>query len=667
MESSKSDSGLFGSTTMLQTTPIKTWGADSIDGSTITGGNSSNIDDVEKELQDIEKMTKAVVLNQKLRTLLLKEEDKTGLEGFESKGPWSEAQALIQPSLSGYRILGKTLRKNPRLPETYGAKAPLERVVPPEVLKARGGVELPKMHGFHEVGGRTGRYEKFLRAPTNIELNERKKGYASTGFSHHETYEYAYIKVMRPLLKGNALEKRKIRIQNKHIHNRLTKCIRSTGYGTWEKKRPTFTFEIEEEKRRRPAEAALMEADQRYAKVTRKLEKMLLSWDRLPKDLAKEMEAVHSLYMEAKAKNHPGAMTSLGRMYWYGEGVTDDRELAKKLWTEASKMHWAEADLYLTIVAKEDEVTKSSSIHNHLDDQDSDNTQKTTTLTFTLERAKDLIDADRGGTSDPFAIVELVDATTGKSLPRIRKLKTKTVTRSLNPVWEEHQTWREIYEDPSKLALSILVFDADTLTCELLGGVTIPLKQGMNSEQWYALSNVEGRELLKNEVAFRKDAKGAILLRLKTELKARKVVDYKATVTKLEEEAGQGHAGAQCALAFELWQRAYDGVRHGIPASGETGSIDYQRAYNLWLSAAKAGEPVAQRMVGHICSHYGDEGQAVMWFVRAARQNDEASRAELERRFGDGKMEVRGKLYPNPSTIDQASGFLASTWSVNSG
>ena len=60
---------------------------------------------------------------------------------------------------------------------------------------------------------------------------------------------------------------------------------------------------------------------------------MLLSWDRLPKDLAKEMEAVHSLYMEAKAKNHPGAMTSLGRMYWYGEGVTDDRELAKKLWT----------------------------------------------------------------------------------------------------------------------------------------------------------------------------------------------------------------------------------------------------------------------------------------------------------------------------------------------
>ena len=189
------------------------------------------------------------------------------------------------------------------------------------------------MHGFHKVGGRTGRYEKFLRAPTNIELNERKKGYASTGFSHHETYEYAYIKVMRPLLKGNALEKRKIRIQNKHIHNRLTKCIRSTGYGTWEKKRPTFTFEIEEEKRRRPAEAALMEADQRYAKVTRKLEKMLLSWDRLPKDLAKEMEAVHSLYMEAKAKNHPGAMTSLGRMYWYGEGVTDDRELAKKLWT----------------------------------------------------------------------------------------------------------------------------------------------------------------------------------------------------------------------------------------------------------------------------------------------------------------------------------------------
>ena len=87
----------------------------------------------------------------------------------------------------------------------------------------------------------------------------------------------------------------------------------------------------------------------------------------------------------------------------------------------------------------------------------------------------------------------------------------------------------------------------------------------------------------------------------------------------------------------------------------------------LWFAAAKAGEPTAQRMVAYICDHYGDRGQAVVWLTRSARQGDEESQLELDKRFGDGKMEKGAKLYPNPTTTDRGSGFLASTWSVNSG
>jgi TPR repeat protein len=690
MNASESAPGLFGSTISFQTTPIKALAVDSSNfdaASSVTGDRSAannNVDDVEKDLLDTDKMAEAVRLNQKLRAILLDEEDRQGLEGFDDRGDWSHTQAMLRPSSVGYRTLGKTLAANPRLPRTYDAKPPPERTLPLDELKARGGLDLPRVHGFHLVGGKSGRYEKYLRAPTNIELNERKKRYSSTGFSHHETYEYAYIKVMRPLLKGNALEKRKVRIQNKHIHHRLTKCIRSTGYGTWEKKRPTFTFEIEEEKRKRPAVLALNEANEKYAKVTAKVERRLLSWDRLPRELTKEMEAVHSLYMEAKKKGHPGASTSLGRMYWYGEGVAEDRQMARGLWNQASELGWAEADLYLTVVANDPAVLALEKKQAAANDEaasigagssttggggasDSGSTQLTTTLTFTLERARDLVDADRGGTSDPFAILELVDRATGQPLPRPRKLKTKTITRSLDPEWEEHMTWADIFEDPGTLALSVLVFDADTLTCELLGGVTIPLAQGMDSEEWYPLSNVEGRELLKNEVASRKDATGAVFLHLKTELKARKVIKYQDTLAKLEADAARSHAGAQCALAFELWQRAYDGARHGIAAAGEDGAADYGRAYELWLAAAKAGEPTAQRMVAYICDHYGDRGQAVVWLTRSARQGDEESQLELDKRFGDGKMEKGAKLYPNPTTTDRGSGFLASTWSVNSG
>ena len=66
------------------------------------------------------------------------------------------------------------------------------------------------------------------------------------------------------------------------------------------------------------------------------------------------------------------------------------------------------------------------------------------TIQMVVVGAKDIIAADRGGTSDPFAIIELQDSTDKKPVMAGQKkfyVKTKTIRKTLTPVWDEVITW----------------------------------------------------------------------------------------------------------------------------------------------------------------------------------------------------------------------------------
>ena len=48
-----------------------------------------------------------------------------------------------------------------------------------------------------------------------------------------------------------------------------------------------------------------------------------------------------------------------------------------------------------------------------------------------LISAEDILAADKGGTSDPYATAELIDSATGKPVKPARKTKTKTIKKTL--------------------------------------------------------------------------------------------------------------------------------------------------------------------------------------------------------------------------------------------
>ncbi|KAH7728606.1 multiple C2 and transmembrane domain-containing protein 1-like protein [Aphelenchoides avenae] len=116
-------------------------------------------------------------------------------------------------------------------------------------------------------------------------------------------------------------------------------------------------------------------------------------------------------------------------------------------------------------------------------------------LAVKVYRAEDLASADIGGKSDPFCVLELVNA----------RLQTHTEYKTLNPVWDKIFTFavKDIHE-----ALEITVYDEDpNKKFEFLGKVVIPLLKIRNCEKrWYALKDrkltrrVKGRILLEMDV-----------------------------------------------------------------------------------------------------------------------------------------------------------------------
>jgi hypothetical protein len=117
------------------------------------------------------------------------------------------------------------------------------------------------------------------------------------------------------------------------------------------------------------------------------------------------------------------------------------------------------------------------------------------TIQMVVVGAKDIIAADRGGTSDPFAIIELQDSTDKKPVMAGQKkfyVKTKTIRKTLTPVWDEVITWENISRRPESLIVIIKLFDADMVTRQPLGEITLPVVQfpaekGKVDDKWYDL------------------------------------------------------------------------------------------------------------------------------------------------------------------------------------
>ena len=95
-------------------------------------------------------------------------------------------------------------------------------------------------------------------------------------------------------------------------------------------------------------------------------------------------------------------------------------------------------------------------------------------------KARSLIAMDRGGTSDPYAV-----ATLSSLGPKDKKARTRVVSKDLHPVWNEvfDLESRDIFND----SLTLSVFDKDLLSDDVIGNVTLGLKdllhQGVSSFQ----------------------------------------------------------------------------------------------------------------------------------------------------------------------------------------
>ena len=120
-----------------------------------------------------------------------------------------------------------------------------------------------------------------------------------------------------------------------------------------------------------------------------------------------------------------------------------------------------------------------------------------------LVGARDLIAADKGGTSDPYAIAELIEAESGNSLRPKRTKKTNTVKKTLEPTWNESIVWDGVEENPSTLAVKVKVFDADMLSSEILGEITLPVADFTVkdvTDKWYPLEISGKMKEVKGEI-----------------------------------------------------------------------------------------------------------------------------------------------------------------------
>ncbi|MFH4977779.1 hypothetical protein AB6A40_004488 [Gnathostoma spinigerum] len=108
--------------------------------------------------------------------------------------------------------------------------------------------------------------------------------------------------------------------------------------------------------------------------------------------------------------------------------------------------------------------------------------------------ARGLTAVDMGGKSDPFAVLELVNA----------RLQTQTVYKSVNPEWNKLFTFA--VKDINSI-LEVTIYDEDpNKKFQFLGKVAIPLLKIRNCEKrWYVLKDRKLRQRVKGQVLLELD------------------------------------------------------------------------------------------------------------------------------------------------------------------
>ena len=118
----------------------------------------------------------------------------------------------------------------------------------------------------------------------------------------------------------------------------------------------------------------------------------------------------------------------------------------------------------------------------------------------TVSAARGLLAADKNGTSDPYAVAELVHTRSGKPLKKPRRLKTNVVKATLDPEWSTDEVeWAGVEEDVDDLSVRVRVLDDDFMRSDdVLGEVKILIKELLGemanegASKWYPLISSDG-------------------------------------------------------------------------------------------------------------------------------------------------------------------------------
>lgn len=125
-----------------------------------------------------------------------------------------------------------------------------------------------------------------------------------------------------------------------------------------------------------------------------------------------------------------------------------------------------------------------------------------TTLRVQVIQGRGLAPKDSNGLSDPYVIVRVNN----------KKLTTKTIAKTLNPVWNETMTFT-FRDDMFPQFIQVVCWDADFISRDFMGQITIPMKelfdtqtgvpiiyQEAGNRQWLKLQRKSHKDVVSGEI-----------------------------------------------------------------------------------------------------------------------------------------------------------------------